>query len=432
MSMDRRVFMAGAGVSATIAFSYLANPRATQSAFGQAEAKLLPRQRDALPEAVINRLAENRVLLGPSGFVTGLDIALDDKSVCRTDVGGAYREEPDGTWTQLVRFSAFPGGYVGNESKVDQNYYPNNITDGWGCYEIVQAPSDSNRIYMGYGGYLWKSNNRGDNFVLCDLPAHKMLSNSGDQRLWNSHIAVHPRDPRVFVYGTMQNGCFYSTDSGSSMRAVAGVAPGELNGGAVTGHLIAANSTGSKWVISSYGAGVCQSNNPEGPYIAIDGAPKHPRYVWFDSDDRLWIVDNIGKTNNAYHWSGEVWTQVFHPGGIQVFGLAVDPLDTSDLTLFAATGAGVRSKDRGETWIGNDLWQGSYPGPIGMYRYSPHVKYLEGSVSLFISRSLWKRAGKRRLKMAEGVGVSECSPPDEFKRRQVSRGTETPGPERER
>jgi hypothetical protein len=364
----------------------------------------------------MNRVARNRVLLGPSGFITGFDIALDDKAVCRTDVGGAYREMPDGIWEQLIRFSSFPAGYVGHGSFVDENYYPKNTTDGWGCYEIVQAPSDSQRLYMGYGGYLWRSSDRGENFGLCNLPSHKMLANSGDQRLWNSHIAVHPSNPDVFVYGSIQNGCYSSSDGGTTMTTIAGVAAGTLNRGSSTGHLVAVNSVGNKWIISRYGTGLYEASSPNGPYALMSGAPAHPRYVWFDADDRLWVIDNVVATDNVYCLSNKVWTQVFHPGSIQIYGLAVDPLNTNDLTLFAETGASVRSKDRGATWIGDDVWQGTVPGPIGIYRYSPHVPYLEGSVAMFISRALWKRTGQRRLKMAEGVGLAECTPPDTFAR----------------
>ncbi len=75
--------------------------------------------------------------IGAGGFVTTFDIAPDGTSrLAGTDTTGAYLQNVDGSWKQLIRAPGFPDA----SDALQMN----------GVYAVVSAPSDPTRIYMAY------------------------------------------------------------------------------------------------------------------------------------------------------------------------------------------------------------------------------------------------------------------------------------------
>src|SRR5687767_2053917 len=89
--------------------------------------------------------------IGAGGFVTGIDVAPDNTMVVRTDTYGAYVWD-GGQWDQLITSESMPTDLL----QIDLSQ---------GVYEIRIAPSDSDVLYMSYLGGVYRSDNRGANWV---------------------------------------------------------------------------------------------------------------------------------------------------------------------------------------------------------------------------------------------------------------------------
>lgn len=351
---------------------------------------------------------DKRLPVGPAGYVTGIDIALDGKQVCRTDVGGAYRREADGKWTQIVTDSSLPA----LPSGVRDQFSNAAFHDGPGVYEIVQAPSNSSYLYMLYKGILLSSTTRGDLWVEKTAFARtKLLANTDVQRQWNQKIAVHPSSPNTLLIGT-QEGARWSTDGGNTVSTVTGPIAGALSGGDPTPNLVATN--GTIWVVTQHGTGIwiCTSGGPGGTYTLNTAGPTTFSDVRFDHLGDLWVCAGAGSgTNGLWRYSGGAWTQYTVPGlNDGPFSMAVDPTDGNKLVVMSNGGTTAASLERGETWIGNSYWNGTFPAPRGIIKRNTIHPWLNDTTT-FISRLAWSPAGADRLKCGEGLGVMECTPP---------------------
>src|SRR5262249_31057966 len=87
--------------------------------------------------------------IGAGGLLTGIDISPDGSTrVVRTDTYGSCVWDPLAEqWKQVVTASTMPAVDVASDKNA-------------GVYEIRVAPSLPSRLYMAYGGYVYRSNDR--------------------------------------------------------------------------------------------------------------------------------------------------------------------------------------------------------------------------------------------------------------------------------
>lgn len=173
----------------------------------------------------------NTLPLGAGGLITGLHIANDGRMVCRSDVGGAFRwsgtssttTNPSDKWKQLYTVHSF----ADNTGAPIVPF----VSGTSGCLEIVQAPSDSTKLFsIGpccdgvAGSYVYYSINDGATWIPCtntDAATNFKMANAdsngtppgvGQFRYVSYHIAVDPVNPSV-VYVL----CVASSGNGSSV-----------------------------------------------------------------------------------------------------------------------------------------------------------------------------------------------------------------------
>src|SRR6266478_4545368 len=170
--------------------------------------------------AVARQFWQN-IKIGGSGFLTGIEIANDGTKVCRADVMNAYVNTVGSPiWRPLCIESAMPTGTLADN----------------GPFEVTIAKTDSNRIYMMYRGFLYKSIDQGVTFT--KLTAFNggttivLASSNGNRygtgigfagRLNGRFMAVDPHDPNVLYVCTPENGNFLTLDGGITWQTIAGI-----------------------------------------------------------------------------------------------------------------------------------------------------------------------------------------------------------------
>jgi xyloglucan-specific exo-beta-1,4-glucanase len=173
------------------------------------------------------------------GFLNGIEQNPNypDEIYIRTDVGGAYRLNPDGnSWTPLT-------DWIKPDST---GILPDSIPSSRATGDLAVDPNASGIIYLTLGndkpyndqkdepddytpdGTMWKSTDKGDNWTQIDITApngknvrvHGNVKDNGNQRILDGKLAVDPNDSNVLYYNTMWDGIFKSSDAGDTWQRV--------------------------------------------------------------------------------------------------------------------------------------------------------------------------------------------------------------------
>ncbi len=339
----------------------------------------------------------------------------EDLIYARTDMGGAYRWNPDtGSWIPLT-------DWVNAEDW-------NNL----GCESLAADPVDTNRVYIAAGTYtndwtnangcILRSEDKGETWELTELPfknGANMLGRSMGERL-----AVDPNSNNVLYFGTRcGNGLWKSTDYGETWSKVTGLtavgdyAPAEDDSTSYDNTL-----TGVVWVTpdtssSTRGTpcktiyvGVANKKGEDMVYVTKDGGatwapvagqPKNivvpdpekptvttglfPHHGVLASNGVLYIPysDGVGPYDGhkgevwKYNTKTGVWTDItpvptssgdnyFGFGGLAVDAGNPDIVMVSTLNSWWPDANFYRSTDGGSTWTKFWDWNG-YPSRIIRY-----------------------------------------------------------------
>jgi photosystem II stability/assembly factor-like uncharacterized protein len=145
------------------------------------------------------------VVIEGGGFVTGLVFSSVKPGIlyARTDIGGAYRYEPQGrSWVPLTDFV----------SRADASYM--------GIESIAADPVKADRVYMAVGMYAqpWagpgafmRSDDQGNTWRIWPAPSLKMGGNDLG-RGNGERLAIDPNQPGTLYFGSRLSGMWKSTD----------------------------------------------------------------------------------------------------------------------------------------------------------------------------------------------------------------------------
>jgi xyloglucan-specific exo-beta-1,4-glucanase len=151
------------------------------------------------------------VAIRGGGFVTGVVFSPAKAGVvyARTDVGGAYRFEPEhATWTPLNDSFDRASNFMGIES-------------------IAVDPVDANKVYAAVGTYtaswagngaMLRSDDRGTTWQQTDVP-FKMGANENG-RSNGERLVVDPNQPQILFFGSRKNGLWKSVDGSVTWKKV--------------------------------------------------------------------------------------------------------------------------------------------------------------------------------------------------------------------
>ena len=322
--------------------------------------------------------------VGAGGWLTGMDIAPDDTMVVRTDTYGAYLW--NGTkWQQLVTATSMPAG----------------TGDNGGVYEIQIAPSNSNILYMMYGGSVFESTNKGTTWTQTAFAP--VTENPNDPyRMDGQKMAVDPNNPNVVYVGTPQNGLFVTGDGGASWQNVSAIpvslSDGNGNYPGITGIEFdpALGASGGKTntiFAASYGNGVYESTNAGASWSAIGG----PTSVESAAVSSTGVYYVIGNGNSLWSYAKGGWTELVADGQ-SYQTVAVDPFNPNEIVLQTDSGVLNISYDAGATWSGPN-W--------GNQLSSPDIPWLAstGSNYMSIGATVFDQLVPNKLWTSDGVGV---------------------------
>ncbi|EIZ79028.1 PA14 domain-containing protein [Novosphingobium sp. Rr 2-17] len=293
------------------------------------------------------------VAIGGGGFISGLSMDPAGKTfVVRADVFGAYIWDAKANrWHQLATAATMP--------QVDR------VQDGiaTGAYEVAVAPSRPDRIYMAIAGKVYRTDNRGANWVLASAgnPFPLVWDANSSFRFYGPHLSVDPVNPDVVLLGTPANGAWRSSNAGASWSRVASLpanvdmspdagvqGPGtqiwfETVGKNVTGRVFAFVSGRGMYVSADRGASFVQ--------LASKGdAPSTIRRGGFDRHGAFFAVDEKSKAIWVYRDGG--WHNLSQEKGLRegvYAAVALDP-HRDRVVVTEEGGKGYVSEDSGNTW----------------------------------------------------------------------------------
>lgn len=289
----------------------------------------------------LSEMSWQTLKIGAGGVISGIDIASDGTKFIRTDVYGAYLfNQLTNLWQQVVTLNSMPRADAG-------------LGLNGGVYSIGIAPSKTQRFYMMFNGYVYRSENRGSTWTRTAFSKVSADPN-GDTRSFGRTMAVDPANADVVYAGTPASGLFLSTDAGESWTRVSAVGsgsspPGKSEGGA---NLIAfdpaSEVSGGKTqgiYVSTYGTGVYHSTDGGMSWMLTTGTPKAHNHMIMDPHGVVWLTDG------QLHKYNGTWSVVAGAGSDSV-SVAVDPANPNHIFVGTSAGKLVISTNSGATWVG--------------------------------------------------------------------------------
>jgi photosystem II stability/assembly factor-like uncharacterized protein len=341
--------------------------------------------------------------VGGGGFLTGIDISSDGSTrLARADTYGAYIwHAAVSEWIQLVTSSSMPASDV----KVDSSA---------GVYEIRVAPSEPNRLYMAYRGYIYRSDDRGNRWIRTAFAQVAMDANDAFRTI-GQKMAVDPANPDVVYVGTPQDGLFVTKNGGATWQLVDDIPkstrtskgyPG-ISGIVFDPSSGESGSTTKVLYLSSFGNGTYLTNDAGTSWKHLDGGPNSVDHAQIAGDGSYYVVGN--EWSSVWCFRSGIWINIT-PDAKQLWDTVVtDPFDANHVIAVRSGGYLDISHDKGATW-GGIIW-----GPAGRnYRVAQDVPWLAWTRESFMSVGdmLLDPVKPGRLWFAEGIGVWYSDLPD--------------------
>ncbi|WP_296952941.1 exo-alpha-sialidase [uncultured Massilia sp.] len=385
----------------------------------------------SLPRAVAYRW--DSVAIGGGGFVTAVipSRAAPGVFYARTDVGGAYRWDPQAwRWVPLLDWVAQDqAGFLGIDA-------------------LAIDPRDASTLYLlagiqylnGGRTAILRSHDAGKTFDIVDVGARFKTHGNGMGRQAGERLAVDPADGKRLYVGTRRDGLFVSGDAGSTWTRMAGLPVTATPNDAGIPIVLPDPASVARGRAQRLFAGVSRSGSG-GPnlyrsddggehFAPVAGAPSDlmPQRAVLDGAGNLVVTyangagphpDKDGREPMdrgqvwKYHIASGKWTEITPRGWTRPFaGVSVDPshprrLVVSTINTFVAQGdaRGDRifvSSDGGASWT-DVIGRGFARDAAGVPWLQGHGIHWTGSVAFDPAdpRAVWVTSGNGVFRAAD-------------------------------
>ncbi|MGA3181243.1 MAG: carbohydrate-binding protein [Verrucomicrobiota bacterium] len=299
------------------------------------------------------------------GFITGIVFSPTEPGLayCRTDIGGAYRIDPQSkSWFSLT-------DWVG----------PRNSNLG-GCESVAPDPLNPAKVYLALGTYrggaaaIARSSDAGKTFQVTPLPVS--MGGNEDGRGMGERLAVDPNDTQVLYFGSRRDGLWRSADGAVTWAPVASMPVTGGGGGGITWIIFDTRKEDpphqpTRSIFAGVAVGgtssLYHSADTGQTWQAIENSPKFMphRAVLEPNSHTLYVSFGNGPGPNnvsagavaKYEIDANKWTDITpnNPGNGGYGGLALDRRHPATLMVSTIDHWGpaddiFRSTDGGATW----------------------------------------------------------------------------------
>ncbi|WP_341277979.1 hypothetical protein [Paenibacillus sp. FSL H8-0537] len=298
------------------------------------------------------------VSIGGGGYVTGIVIhpSEPDLVYIRTDVGGAYRLDPnDSSWIPLM------DGLGPEQSNL------------YGIDGIALDSQNPDIVYVSAGktgsaspSDILKSTDRGNTWSRTNLNKRNE-ANGNVERAMGESIAVHPNLSNIVYAGTRYDGLYRSQDAGQTWSKVNEVPAGTSGKGIrslIFGSVPGAANLETALYVGVMGIGIYETRGEGSTWNLIPGSPAHPARLAAGQDGSLYVTT---PNNGVHRYKDGSWSNITpNAAYTSYYGIDIDPHNDSHLLAAVRTGGAqlplYRSINRGESWTLVNKAQTSKPG----------------------------------------------------------------------
>jgi hypothetical protein len=342
---------------------------------------------------------EEALKIGPGGYITDIDIALDGAQVCRTDTYGGYvRDSSSDVWRQVLTIESMPSGTAGLNGSGDLIGSAPTLA----VYDITLAPSDSSRGYMVWGKTVFKSTDRCATWASTGFTPFT-TDEDFNTRASGKRIAVKPDDPDTVIVCT-PDGTYRTTNGGTSWTEITDLAtPTSAAGGVVA---FDPSSTSVVYVGIS-GVGMYRSTNAGANFTAMTGDPTTMRRIAVGSDGVVMLTTQSTGANLWRYKSGSWSNLAAAASGSNSLWHSVTPVPASAGHWYFAGDAGLIAYSSND----GDTVTGQFAGT--RVADTPEATWLEVTEETYMSNGnmVFDPSQSNLLLFAHGIGVAKGTPP---------------------
>lgn len=342
--------------------------------------------------------------------------------VCRTDVYGGYYWNPSaaspgnagglGAWQQLVTVGSIPPGDPATT-------FPalNAFSGSLGLYEIQIANAKTTVFYMVWGGYTYRSANRGATWTATNFPqatqanANANQFGNGNDSAFGPRMAVDPNNTNgdVCWVGFRNTALQFTTDGGTTINSV-GTGAGGIPISGSSGIFVVFDATSTvtsnrtqTMYAASYGNGVYKSTDAGATWTPLNsaGMPTTFRHMIVDQNGKLWVCADSG-SNTLYSYSGGAWTNyVAGSQSSRCWSVVVDPANANNIYVVMDSGDIISSTNGGANWTNPNF---------NSTRTATDIPWLGATNESYMTAGDIKMFGGK-MYFAEGIGVWTTTAP---------------------
>jgi hypothetical protein len=350
--------------------------------------------------------------LGAGGWVTGLAISPDGNTrLVRTDTLGGWRwDTSTDRWEPLVHGGNMPTGHK-------------EMDTGEGIHGLVVSNTVA---FIAYRDAIFKSTDRGLTWSTSLASGPLTSPNVSGIKRYSNHMAVDPNNSNIVIYGTVNQGLYYTLNGGTNwIQVPSSTLPIGADGAATPGNstfgiLCVAIDASGNWYASPYGSGLYRSTNQgdawtkisvDTDFVAALGMEIGPNGDIMVCGTTSATPAGIAIANiKVMRYRSSAWTNITPTGTARAWkAAAYDPNNPGRVLVQADAGYIQLSTDYGTTWVNQTRSFVAANSDVPWLAASNNLDGTQGAFTT-IGGLQYDPIVSGRVWMSQGIGVWYAAP----------------------